>query len=152
VSTFRSARSFSSALTTIPAFYIDAAGRKQFRKLGKYARAGMADILAVKEGKAIFLEAKSEVGKVSPNQEQFEEDATAAGARYHVIRSIDDVQKRALARIQFEANEGFMAKLDSPILPPFLYRYRRLPSEREEMLDGDENTSRLDTCRSGFPA
>jgi hypothetical protein len=31
-----------------------------------------------------------------------------------------------------------MAKLDAPILPPFLYRYRRLPSEREEMLDPNE--------------
>jgi hypothetical protein len=53
-STSRYATSFSSASTTSPDCNVDGAGVKRLRPMGKYARRGLADILVVKEGRAIF--------------------------------------------------------------------------------------------------
>jgi hypothetical protein len=80
----------------LPAFFIDGHGRKQFRSLGKYARRGMADILAAKRGLAFFIEVKSETGRLSPDQQEFARGVVLAGATYFVARSIDDVQKHGL--------------------------------------------------------
>jgi hypothetical protein len=57
---------------------------------------GLADILVVKHGRAIFLEVKSEKGKQSPSQLDFERAAFKAEADYHLVRSIDDVQRLGL--------------------------------------------------------
>lgn len=89
-------RVFFVRLNNLPAPYRDRAGVLQFRKLGKFARLGLADILAVKDGKAIFLEVKSETGRPSKDQLDFGRDAMAAGAEYRVVRSIDDVQAAGL--------------------------------------------------------
>jgi hypothetical protein len=89
-------RVFFVRLNNIPSFYIDHTGAKRFRKMGKYARLGLADILAVKDGKAIFLEVKSEAGRPSKDQLDFGRDAIAAGAEYRVVRSIDEVQAAGL--------------------------------------------------------
>jgi hypothetical protein len=64
--------------------------------MGKYARPGLSDSLVVKDGRAIFLEGKREDGKLSPEQKDFGSDAILAGATYHVVRSIDDVQHTGL--------------------------------------------------------
>jgi hypothetical protein len=85
-------RLFFVRLNNIPGLYIDASGQKRFRKMGKYARVGLADILVVKDGHAIFLEVKSETGRPSKDQLDFGRDAIAAGAEYRVVRSVDDVQ------------------------------------------------------------
>ena len=87
---------FFIRLNNIPAFFIDGRGQKQFRSLGKYARRGMADILAVKLGRTFFIEVKSETGRLSPEQHEFERAFATAGATYFVARSIDDVQKHGL--------------------------------------------------------
>jgi hypothetical protein len=50
----------------------------------------------VKSGQAIFLEVKKPDGRQSPEQNAFGSDAIVAGARYHIVRSIDDVQKVGL--------------------------------------------------------
>lgn len=84
-------RVFFVRLNNIPASYIDAQGNRQFRSMGKYARPGLADILAIKRGRPIFLEVKAEKGKPSAEQFEFCNDVLAAGADYHVVRSIDDV-------------------------------------------------------------
>lgn len=57
-----------------------------------YARAGLADILVVKDGHAIFLEVKSDTGRPSKDQLDFGPDAIASEADYWVVRSIDEVQ------------------------------------------------------------
>lgn len=75
------------------AAFRDRTGALQFRKMGKYARHGLADILVVKDGRAIFLEVKAEIGKQSPEQIDFGSDAIVAGAAYHVVRSIEEVQE-----------------------------------------------------------
>jgi hypothetical protein len=52
----------------------------------------VADILAIKDARPIFIEVKREGGKQSPEQKEFEDDVRSADAAYHVVRSIDDVQ------------------------------------------------------------
>lgn len=89
-------RLFFVRLNNIPGLYIDGGGQKRFRKMGKYARAGLADILVVKNGHAIFLEVKSETGRPSKDQLDFGRDAIAAGADFRIVRSIDDVQAAGL--------------------------------------------------------
>jgi hypothetical protein len=87
---------FFVRLNNIPGLYVDASGQKRFRKMGKYARLGLADILAVRDGKAMFLEVKSETGRPSRDQLDFGQDAIAAGAEYRVVRSIEEVQQAGL--------------------------------------------------------
>jgi hypothetical protein len=46
----------------------------------------------VKNGRAIFLEVKTENGWQSEDQKEFERRSLAAGAQYVIVRSIEDVQ------------------------------------------------------------
>lgn len=80
----------------IPATFIDSAGSRQFRRLPKHTPRGIPDILAIKGGRAYFLEVKTETGKQSDAQKEFEREAIAVGALYSVVRSIDDVQSLGL--------------------------------------------------------
>jgi hypothetical protein len=86
---------FFIRLNNIPGLYIDTGGTKRFRKMGKYARRGMADILVIKDGRPTFLEVKTEKAKPTKEQINFGSDAILAGASYFIVRSIDDVQKKA---------------------------------------------------------
>jgi hypothetical protein len=62
----------------------------------RFGTPGSPDIIAVREGRAIYLEVKTEAGKLSPDQEAFRSGALEAGAQYEVVRSIDDVQALGL--------------------------------------------------------
>lgn len=57
---------------------------------------GAPDIVVVKDGVYIGLEVKTPTGKMNENQEIFRDRLTAAGGRYHVVRSIEDVQALGL--------------------------------------------------------
>src|SRR5258708_211470 len=87
---------FFVRLNNIPGLYIDATGNKRFRKMGKYARPGLADILVIRSGQAAFIEVQREKGKPWEEQGDFGRDAILAGAMSLVARSIDDVQKIGL--------------------------------------------------------
>lgn len=66
------------------------------RKPPPYALNGVSDIVLIKNGLAIFLEVKKPEGRQSPSQKTFEQKVTNAGAEYHVVRSIEDVQALGL--------------------------------------------------------
>ena len=66
------------------------------RALPKHTPKGLADILVVKDGRAIFLEVKNETGRPSQDQLDFGRDVMAAGADYRIVRSIEDVQAAGL--------------------------------------------------------
>jgi hypothetical protein len=87
---------FVLRLNNIPGFYLDAGGNKRFRKMGKYVRRGLADILIIRTGEPIFIEVKSETGKLSEEQHAFGRDVVKAGGMYIIARSIDDVQRHGL--------------------------------------------------------
>ena len=70
---------------------------KGFYKLPEHTPRGIPDIIAVRNGRAIFLEVKSETGKLSEDQVESRRRAIEAGAQYGVVRSIDDVQAPGLS-------------------------------------------------------
>jgi hypothetical protein len=59
---------FFIRLNNIPGLYIDRDGNKRFRRMGKFARPGLADILVIRDGQPVFIEVKSEKGKPSDEQ------------------------------------------------------------------------------------
>jgi hypothetical protein len=62
----------------------------------KHSRRGVPDIILVLSGQFVGLEVKTATGRVSPDQLAFEQDCQKYGARYHVVRSIDDVVRLGL--------------------------------------------------------
>src|SRR4051812_48156464 len=66
--------------------------RKLFRALPKHTPAGLADIVVVDNGYAIFLEVKRPRGKQSDDQIHFQRRVFRADGQYHVVHSIDEVQ------------------------------------------------------------
>ena len=63
-----------------------------FRRMPKHALKGVPDIIVIKAGQFIGLEVKREKGTLSLDQVAFRLRAEAAGAKYYVVRSIDEVQ------------------------------------------------------------
>lgn len=66
--------------------------KKVFHAMPKYAKKGVADITLIIDGRVWYLECKASNGKQSDDQKIFEKEAVEAGARYYVIKSIDDVR------------------------------------------------------------
>ena len=62
---------------------------KIHQSLGSYK--GIADLFALKDGQAVWIEVKTPKGTLSEYQEQFRDDITRCGGRYMVARSVDDV-------------------------------------------------------------
>jgi hypothetical protein len=56
----------------------------------------MSDVLAIKSGRAIFIEVKREGGEPNKEQLEFGKDAMLAGADFIIARSIDDLQRHGL--------------------------------------------------------
>lgn len=77
---------------TAPAFQSDKYGAR-FRAMPKYSLNGVPDIIVIRNGKFIGLEVKTEIGKQSKFQKEFEEKCFAAGGEYYLVRNIDDVIK-----------------------------------------------------------
>ena len=67
----------------------------------------MADIRAVKGGTVYFIERKRDGGYQWAEQKDCQRCATAAGAQYAVVRSIDDVQARTVKRLCDEVSPAF---------------------------------------------
>lgn len=64
-----------------------------FRKNTKHTSPGLPDILIIfNGGKAIFLEVKTNTGRLSQNQKQFSLTCVAKDIKYHVVRSIIDCE------------------------------------------------------------
>lgn len=79
----------------IPASY-EKNGQRQFRRMPAYSMNGVSDIILLSNGTAWFLEVKVPNGKQSDAQLVFEANVAEHGARYHVVRSIEDCQKLGL--------------------------------------------------------
>lgn len=67
-----------------------------FRAMPKYTPRGIPDICVIRNGKFIGLEAKTETGTQSMFQQEFEEALKSAGGAYHLVRSVEDLQKIGL--------------------------------------------------------
>lgn len=61
-------------------------------QMGFGCHKGLADLTAMRDGKVIFIEVKTETGKQRPEQVQFEKDCTAHGVRYILARGVNDIK------------------------------------------------------------
>lgn len=75
----------------------DASGRRvmvgNFRKdLNPYTKRGIPDILIVHRGRLFGFEIKTLKGRQSDEQKEFEREMVKAGAKYFLIRSLEDAE------------------------------------------------------------
>lgn len=54
---------------------------------------GASDLIIFAKGKTIFAEVKNEKGKMSDYQKEFEQKVKALGHEYHIVRSVDEVER-----------------------------------------------------------
>lgn len=62
----------------------------------KHSKRGVPDIILIHQAQFVGLEVKRADGRLSPDQKEFQVGCEAHGGRYHVVRSIDDVQALGL--------------------------------------------------------
>ena len=62
--------------------------------LGAYK--GIPDLIAVKNGRVLFIELKTARGRQSDHQKKFQADLEAAGGKYVLCRGVDELQKRGI--------------------------------------------------------
>jgi hypothetical protein len=65
--------------------------RKVFRKMPKWCLKGVPDILVLAFDTIVFIECKTEKGRLSEAQKEFRDDVEARGYQYIVASSSDDV-------------------------------------------------------------
>ncbi len=57
---------------------------------------GVTDLIAVKDGRVLFIELKTARGRQSQHQKKFQADLEAAGGEYILCRGVDELQKRGI--------------------------------------------------------
>ena len=62
--------------------------------LGAYK--GIPDLIAVRDGRVIFIELKTARGRQSDYQKKFQADLEAAGGEYILCRGIEDLEERGI--------------------------------------------------------
>ena len=62
--------------------------------LGAYK--GIPDLIAVKNGRVLFIELKTARGRQSDYQKQFQADLEAAGGEYVLCRGVDELRERGI--------------------------------------------------------
>ena len=65
---------------------------KGFTLTKNLQRRGMADILVILDGKALWIEVKSPTGTQSPDQIKFQQKVNKEGCVYVLARCVDDVR------------------------------------------------------------
>lgn len=63
---------------------------------GMGTRPGLSDLIAVKDGRVVFIEAKSSIGRQSPAQVDFQRAIEAHGGLYVLARCIGDLEEAGL--------------------------------------------------------
>jgi|SaaInlLV_10m_DNA_2_1039722.scaffolds.fasta_scaffold04001_8 hypothetical protein len=87
-----------------------------YRKPGRHCVRGVSDIIAVKNGKVLFIEVKTDTGRQSEHQKEFERCIQNTGGGYYVVRSLGEceilIESLDLARHQritkLEQNQGYI--------------------------------------------
>lgn len=72
-------------------------GQRTFRRMPKYSKAGIPDIIVINNGGIVtFLEVKRKGGKLSDVQIEFKKECDYRGINYFVVYSLDDVKLTGL--------------------------------------------------------
>lgn len=82
--------------------------RRQSILVGMGVHAGFADLIVISGGRVLFLEVKSETGRLRKSQEVFRETVSAQGFGWALVRSVDD----ALCAL---ADNGFTSRAQLPV-------------------------------------
>ena len=85
----------------------EAGSRGQIRQsilLGMGVHAGFADLIVISGGRVLFLEVKSQTGRLRKSQEVFRDTVCAQGFGWALVRSVDD----ALGAL---ADNGFTSRV-----------------------------------------
>ncbi len=62
--------------------------------LGSYR--GISDLIAVRDGRVLFIELKTARGRQSDHQKKFQADLEHAGGEYILCRGVEDLQERGI--------------------------------------------------------
>ena len=81
---------------------------RQFILVGMGVHAGFADLIVICGGRVLFLEVKSETGRLRKSQEVFRDMVCAQGFGWALVRSVDD----ALGAL---ADNGFTSRVQTPV-------------------------------------
>ena len=87
----------------------EAGSRGQIRQsilVGMGVHAGFADLIVISGGRVLFLEVKSQTGRLRKSQEVFRDTVCAQGFGWALVRSVDD----ALGAL---ADHGFTSRVRS---------------------------------------
>lgn len=68
--------------------------RKCYRKMGKWTRAGVADIVGIYKGKPLYIEVKQKGKYASKEQKEFIAEVIEHGGIAFVASDIDEVKKQ----------------------------------------------------------
>lgn len=85
--------------------------KRQAILVGMGVHPGFADLMALCDGRVLFLELKSSKGRLSPDQEAFRDAVTTQGHGWALVRSLDD----ALGAL---ADHGFTTRVAAPLRRP----------------------------------
>jgi hypothetical protein len=82
--------------------------KRQSILVGMGVHAGFADLIVISGGRVLFLEVKSETGRLRKSQEVFRDTVCAQGFGWALVRSVDD----ALGAL---ADNGFTSRAQRPM-------------------------------------
>lgn len=81
--------------------------RRQAILVGMGVHAGFADLIVISGGRVLFLEVKSQTGRLRKSQEVFRDTVATQGFGWALVRSVDD----ALGAL---ADHGFTSRVQMP--------------------------------------
>lgn len=81
--------------------------RRQAILVGMGVHAGFADLIVISGGRVLFLEVKSQTGRLRKSQEVFRDTVVTQGFGWALVRSVDD----ALGAL---ADHGFTSRVQIP--------------------------------------
>lgn len=67
--------------------------KEQMRKIATGLFSGVSDLIVIHFGEILFIEIKTEVGKQSDKQKDFENIVSSHNFKYYLIRSLDEFKK-----------------------------------------------------------
>lgn len=84
-----------------------AGAKRQAILVGMGVHAGFAGLIVISGGSVLFLEVKSETGRLRKSQEVFRDTVSAQGFRWALVRSVDDA-------LDALADNGFTTRIAGP--------------------------------------
>lgn len=61
--------------------------------IANFGSVGFPDLIAMKDNQFFLFEVKTEIGRLTQNQQKFQEFASTKNVKVHVVRCVEDVQK-----------------------------------------------------------